>query len=364
MDTGCCIITSKSASGTQNPESRTQNPEPRIQNPEPRIQNPEPRTQCIFRDYQLMVNNMERKFLLPSEFHSTKKAMNLDTLLGSCVSICLYNKSNGFASMNHFLLDSGSEENMKQDPGKYGLSSCSRIIKTLMTVDNKPSNYTAQVFGGGKVNSHLAFQDSIGDKNVEMAENVLKEHRIRVAHRDVGGLKGRKISFDTSSNKVVCRIMGESEEGKRLKAIRDNLSGRKLRILVVDDSATVRKVLTMAVNATNDMEVVAQAENPYEAREKLLEHDPDVMLLDIIMPRMNGLDFLKKITKYLPKPVVIVSTIAKAGSDIARRAREYGAMEIIDKDELKLYEGMDVVHAEMIPKIRRAMRKFVPPQPQ
>ncbi len=304
---------------------------------------------------------MEKRFLLPSEFHSTKKPMILNTLLGSCVSICLRNKSNGSASMNHFLLARGDDYKMKKEPGKYGLSSCIRIIQTLMTIDSNPSHYTAQIFGGAMVNDHLGFRNSIGDKNIEIAEEVLKKNRIRISNRNVGGLKGRKISFDTSSNKVTCRIMGESQEGKRLESIRKQISGRKIKILVVDDSATVRRLISMAVDRVKDMEVVAQAQDPYEARKMLLEHNPDIILLDIIMPKMNGLDFLKRITKYFPKPVVIISTIAKAGSDIANKAKEYGAVEIIDKEKLELYKGIQVVHAEMIPKIRSAMRKFVPP---
>ncbi len=304
---------------------------------------------------------MEKKFLLPSEFYSTKKPMILDTLLGSCVSICLHNKSNGSASMNHFLLATGEGYKMKHEPGKYGLTSCARIIQTLMNIDNNSSHYTAQIFGGAQVNDHLGFRNSIGDKNVEIAEEILKKNRIRISNRNVGGLKGRKISFDTSSNNVTCRIMGESQEGKRLESIRKQISGRKIKILVVDDSATVRRLISMAVDRVKDMEVVAQAQDPYEAREMLLEHNPDIILLDIIMPKMNGLDFLKRITKYFPKPVVIISTIAKAGSDIANKAKEYGAVEIIDKEKLELYKGIQVVHAEMIPKIRSAMRKFVPP---
>jgi two-component system chemotaxis response regulator CheB len=171
-------------------------------------------------------------------------------------------------------------------------------------------------------------------------------------------MKGRKIHFHTGTNSVECRLLGESAEAKRLKAIRDDLFSRKRRVLVVDDSPAVRKLFTIAVNSSKDLEVVGQAGDPYEARELLLQTDPDVILLDIIMPHMNGLDFLKKISTYFPKPVVIVSTIAKDGSDIAHKAMQYGAMEIIDKEKLELYKGLEVIKNEILPKIRSAMRKF------
>ena len=119
-------------------------------------------------------------------------------------------------------------------------------------------------------------------------------------------------------------------------------------------------LLRRAIETSRDMEVIDEAENPYDAREKLLLHDPDIILLDIIMPRMNGLDFLKKLSKYYPKPVVIVSTIAKAGSAIAEKASLYGATEVIDKEKLELHQGMDTVVAELLPRIKRAFIKFKP----
>ncbi len=302
---------------------------------------------------------MEKKFLLPGEFHSTKRPMLLSTLLGSCVSVCLYNKINGFAALNHFMLATGSAEDMKKDVGKYGVSSTTRIIRSLMTIDADSANYTAQIFGGGHVTkSHLEFQNGIGDQNIKIAEDILRKYRIKVIHKDVAGSKGRKIFFDTSTNIVASRFIGDTKEGQRLSAIRKDISSRDLKILIVDDSATVRNLLSMAVSQSQGMIVIGQAENPYEAREKILECDPDVILLDIIMPKMDGLKFLKRLSASFPKPVVICSTIAKAGSNIAKQAAAYGAMEVIDKEKLELYKGMDVVLAELIPKIRSAFRNF------
>jgi len=283
--------------------------------------------------------------------------MSIDTLLGSCVSVCLYNSKNGYAAMNHFLLDRSRVE-VGTDIGRYGTTSIEHIISTLMAVDDNPFNYRAQIFGGGAVVEALTVGGDIGERNISVAREVLKSHNIRIIKEDIGGNRGRRISFDTATNTVMCKYTGQTEEAKRLARMRQDIAGRKLRVLVVDDSATVRRLLRKAIESTNDMEVVGEAQDAYEARDLVLSADPDVLTLDIIMPKLDGLSFLKKLQQYFPKPVVIVSTIAKDRSKVAENAINYGAAEVIDKDTLELYKGMDVVRDILIPKLRSASRKI------
>lgn len=299
---------------------------------------------------------MDHRFLLPGEYHVTKKQMSIDTLLGSCVSVCLYNRKNGYAAMNHFLLDHPRTRE-KGDIGRYGITSTEHIISTLMAIDDNPYSYRAQIFGGGAVVDALSCSGDIGEKNIAVAHEVLKSHYIRIIKEDVGGNQGRRIKFDTETNTVHCRYTGHTEEAKRLAQKRQEIAVRKLRVLIVDDSATVRKVLRKAIELTPDMEVVGEATDAYEARDMVLSADPDVLTLDIIMPKLDGLSFLKKLQQYYPKPVVIVSTIAKDNSKVAENALKYGAAEVIDKESLELYRGMDVVRGILIPKLRSAVRK-------
>jgi chemotaxis receptor (MCP) glutamine deamidase CheD len=300
---------------------------------------------------------MDHRFLLPGEYHVTKKQMSIDTLLGSCVSVCLYNKKNGYAAMNHFLLNRPNDEETI-DIGRYGNTSTDQIISTLMSVDDNPFNYRAQIFGGAAVVDALTDSRNIGGRNMLVAQEVLDSYRIRVIKKDVGGNRGRRIKFDTASNTVHCRYTGQTEEAQRLARMRQKIANRKLRVLIVDDSATVRRLLRKAIESTSDMEVVGEAQDAYEARDLVLSSDPDVLTLDIIMPKLDGLSFLKKLQQYYPKPVVIVSTIAKDSSRVAENAVKYGAAEVIDKDTLELYKGMDVVHDILIPKLRSASRKI------
>jgi two-component system chemotaxis response regulator CheB len=107
--------------------------------------------------------------------------------------------------------------------------------------------------------------------------------------------------------------------------------GRKIRVLIVDDSAIVRKALSEIVNSHADLEVAGTASDPFVARDKILALKPDVMTLDIEMPRMDGLTFLKKLMKYHPLPVVMISSLAQSSSRIAIEALQCGAVEVVAK---------------------------------
>ncbi len=91
---------------------------------------------------------------------------------------------------------------------------------------------------------------------------------------------------------------------------------KKIRVLVVDDSPVFRALLTQLIESDPDLEVVASAEDPYQARELIKRYNPDVLTLDIEMPRMNGVQFLKNLMRLRPMPVVMISTLAQHGAEL------------------------------------------------
>ena len=105
----------------------------------------------------------------------------------------------------------------------------------------------------------------------------------------------------------------------------------KIKVMIVDDSALVRQTLQDILDADPEIEVVATAQDPYVAVEKLKQVTPDVITLDVEMPRMDGVTFLKKIMSQHPIPVVICSSLVGAGTETLMRALEAGAAEIIKK---------------------------------
>ncbi len=108
-------------------------------------------------------------------------------------------------------------------------------------------------------------------------------------------------------------------------------SEKKIKVLVVDDSAIVRKVLTDELSKYRDIEIVGTAVDPYVARDKIVRLQPDVITLDLEMPRMDGLSFLVKLMKYYPLPVVVLSSLTPKNSDTALKALELGAVEVLCK---------------------------------
>ncbi|HSQ43275.1 MAG TPA: chemotaxis response regulator protein-glutamate methylesterase [Fibrobacteraceae bacterium] len=106
---------------------------------------------------------------------------------------------------------------------------------------------------------------------------------------------------------------------------------RRIRVLVVDDSAVVRQALASELGKARDIEVVGTAPDPYVARNKILSLCPDVITLDVEMPRMDGLTFLRKIMQHHPIPVIIVSSLTRQGSEMAMDALEAGAVDVLCK---------------------------------
>jgi len=108
-------------------------------------------------------------------------------------------------------------------------------------------------------------------------------------------------------------------------------SGRPIRVLIVDDSALVRKMLSAALEVDKQIEVVGTAPDAYIARDKIFELSPDVLTLDIEMPGMDGITFLKKLMQYKPLPVIIISSLGSAACQASLEALRAGAVEILAK---------------------------------
>lgn len=129
---------------------------------------------------------------------------------------------------------------------------------------------------------------------------------------------------------------------------------RKIRVLIVDDSAVVRQTLVDILSSDPQIEVMGTAVDPFVAAEKLKKEIPDVITLDIEMPRMDGLTFLQKLMKQHPVPVVICSSVAEKGTDNALKALEYGAVEIIAKPKVGTKKFLEESSIRLIDKVKAA----------
>lgn len=130
----------------------------------------------------------------------------------------------------------------------------------------------------------------------------------------------------------------------------------KIKVLCVDDSALIRSLMTEIINSQPDMEVVGTAPDPLVAREMIKRLNPDVLTLDVEMPRMDGLDFLERLMRLRPMPVLMVSSLTERGSEITMRALELGAVDFITKPKLGIRDGLLEYTDTIADKLRAASR--------
>jgi len=128
----------------------------------------------------------------------------------------------------------------------------------------------------------------------------------------------------------------------------------KIKVLIVDDSAVMRQMLTEILSRDPSLEVVGAASDPVFAREKVLRLEPDVMTLDVEMPRMDGLTFLEKLMRAHPMPVVMVSSLTDRGCETTLRALELGAVDFVSKPKVDVTEGTLLLAGEIIEKVKAA----------
>ena len=129
---------------------------------------------------------------------------------------------------------------------------------------------------------------------------------------------------------------------------------KRIRVLVVDDSALVRSILSGIINQQKDMECIGSANDPLIAREMIRELNPDVITLDVEMPHMDGIDFLERLMRLRPMPVVMISTLTERGAEVTIRALELGAVDFVAKPRLGVANGLMKLSAQIVEKVRIA----------
>lgn len=129
---------------------------------------------------------------------------------------------------------------------------------------------------------------------------------------------------------------------------------KKIKLLIVDDSALIRQMLTQIFSTTEDIEVVGTASDPLIARDKIKALNPDVLTLDVEMPRMDGLTFLRNLMRLRPMPVVMISTLTEKGAEITLEALKLGAVDFVAKPKADVSKALHIYADEIINKVRMA----------
>jgi two-component system chemotaxis response regulator CheB len=139
-----------------------------------------------------------------------------------------------------------------------------------------------------------------------------------------------------------------------MKNAQELMATRKIKVLVVDDSALVRQILVQVLNAAPDVIVVGTASDPFMARDRIKELNPDVLTLDVEMPRMDGLTFLANLMRLRPMPVVMVSSLTDQGAETTLKALELGAIDFVSKPKIDIAGTLANFGDEILGKIRIA----------
>lgn len=141
-----------------------------------------------------------------------------------------------------------------------------------------------------------------------------------------------------------------------------NTLKKRIKVLIIDDSALIRKVLTEILHRDRYIEVVGTAPDPYIARDKIKQLNPDVLTLDVEMPKMDGISFLSNLMRLRPMPVLMISSLTEKGADVTLQALELGAIDFISKPKLDLEDGLKSYSEEIIEKIHTAANANVRPK--
>ena len=306
---------------------------------------------------------MKNLFLFPGQLAAVVEPTQLSTMLGSCVGVTIWDTKSGIGGLNHYLLPTPSAGE-KPSP-RYGSFAMKSLIDEVIAKGATKANLVARVYGGAAVLGNVSIGQKIGEKNIELALQVLAEAGIRVVDKNVGGNRGRKIHFNTQTGEVQHLVVGEStiaSSASSSSAATPSMvdtSGfsalqvaKDVKVLVVDDSATVRTLFTR-IFEKHGLKVVGAAANAFEAREMIVATKPDVITLDIEMPQMNGVRFLEKLMKHMPVPTVMVSSLGSQG-DLAMDSLRLGAIEFVQKPSQSDPELLRQLGEMLVTKVRAA----------
>jgi chemotaxis protein CheD len=152
--------------------------------------------------------DIKNHYLYPSALFANKEPYMVDTILGSCVAVCLYDEKRKIGGINHFMLPFWNGSGLASP--KYGNIAIEKLLEKMIALGSSKEDMKAKVFGGGEVVQTESNHFRIGERNIEMAENMLKEMKISVIGRSVGGKLGRKIRFNTETGVVLMKFIKKS----------------------------------------------------------------------------------------------------------------------------------------------------------
>lgn len=316
-----------------------------------------------------------------AELVVSKEPIVVSTVLGSCVSVCLFSDSIKGGGLIHFALPE-LPNNSNDNPLRYGNYAIEQLIlEVCHHLGLKSHQLKAKLVGGANNIASEHPSQHVGAENVKIAKKLLSKHKIPIVGEDVGGARGRKILFHLDTGRLQVAFVGPGFSrpsaakaiglpNKKSTSLLNSANAKpkgKLRVLIVDDSKTIRELLTKILSQDPSIDVVGQAEDPLKAELLLPTAKPDVITLDVHMPRMTGVQWLKTLVPTYKLPVVMITSLELKNGNEVFEALELGAVDYIQKPSLSdLSSAAPLIREKVInaasAKVRvpSQIKKFIP----
>ena len=281
---------------------------------------------------------MEKKkvFLLPGEVYFSKEPTLVSTVLGSCVAFCIFDRRQKVGGINHYQLP-GKIHGEEDGDTKFALSALKKLLAGLKNeCGSRLQDLEVKILGGSSVYSKMGDPFPVGDKNIEIAHKLEKKFNLNVIGASVGGKRGRKLEYDTSTGNIRFKMIEKTEYDKEERENNNkSLVLGKVRVLAVDDSPVILALFKKIIDEFDDVELVGTALDPIEAMAFRKKNEIDVITLDVNMPKMDGVTYLKQYIKKDPKPTIMISDLSKDDSGIVLDALESGAFDYLKKPSME-----------------------------
>lgn len=316
-----------------------------------------------------------------AELIVSKEPVVVSTVLGSCISVCLFSETGKGGGIIHYALPELPTDS-SDNPLRYGDYAIEMLIsETCKHLNLVSSQLKAKLVGGANNIASEHPSQHVGTENVKIAKQVLKKHNIAIVGEDVGGAQGRKILFHLQTGRLQVAFVGpgysrpSAEKAISLPNTKDKSiskpilkkQNRKIKVLIVDDSKTIRDLLFKILSQDPQIEVVGQAEDPLKAELILPTAKPDVITLDVHMPRMTGVQWLKTLIPKYKLPVVMITSLELKDGNEVFEAMELGAVDYIQKPSFSDLNSVTPIIKEKVinaasakVRIPNKIKKYVP----
>jgi len=255
------------------------------------------------------------------------------TVLGSCISVCIFDQTKKIGGMIHYLLPfrGASEREENLNPLDYGNEAIPLLLKKFKDSGSQPKDLKSYVIGGAEFNRPLKMNHlpvDIGAENIKVARKMLKAFRIPIEKEKVGTpSSGIVIRFNSQTGEIFFSSRSsKSPSSEKIKKTEN------IKVMIVDDSAPIRKIIRASIENIQGITIVGEATNPIDAEQMRRKASPDIMTLDIEMPKKDGISYLKELNKMGTNTnVILISDVGLNEVAPVLEGLDIGAFEFLQK---------------------------------